>query len=267
MELNKIYNIDCLDGLRQMPDNSVDLLITDPPYKFVSGGGCGAFGSAKRYYHDEYLKLDHSDKSLNARKRKATFDTQNICDGFDIQVLNECCRVLKKINAYVWCSKEQLLDLMQFFKNKECNIDLLTWHKTNPIPTCNNTYLSDTEYLIYAREKGVKLMGEYSTKKKYWISECNVSDKELWKHPTIKPLNIIETLVGNSSVAGGVVLDPFMGSGTTAIAARNLDRQFIGFEIDETYYHNSLERLKNKPIRDKKDNEQIEFNFTAEDQE
>lgn len=257
IELDNIYNIDCLEGLKLIPDNSVDLLITDPPYKFVGGGGGGAFGANKRDYHSEYLAIkdkrgykdyETQGKRLDYLSAKRRENIKKLGSGFDFEILDECCRVMKKINAYVWCGKEQILDLMQYFKDRNCNVDLLTWHKTNPIPTCNNTYLSDTEYLVFAREKGVKVYGEYKTKKKYWVTKCNVADKKKWGHPTIKPLDIIETLITNSSQVGGVILDPFMGSGTTAIASRNLDRHFIGFEIDKDFYDKSQERL-NQPTQ------------------
>lgn len=154
--------------------------------------------------------------------------------------------MLKKINIYIWCSKAQIGKFINYFESKKCNIDLLTWHKTNPIPTCNNTYLSDTEYCIFAREKGVKLYGNYHTKKKYYVSQINVADKKLYHHPTIKPLEIIQNLIINSSNEEDIVLDPFIGSGTTAVACANLKRNYIGFEIEQKYVDICNERLKER---------------------
>ena len=125
-------------------------------------------------------------------------------------------------------------------------MELLAWHKTNPIPTCCNKYLSDTEYLLFFRQKGVKLFGNFFTKKKYWLQDINMEDKSKWGHPTIKPLNIIETLVINSSEEGQTVLDPFMGSGTTAVACVKEKRHFIGFEKDPIYWEKSVKRVKNE---------------------
>ena len=122
-------------------------------------------------------------------------------------------------------------------------MELLAWHKTNPIPTCCNKYLSDTEYLLFFRQKGVKLFGNFDTKKKYWLQEINMEDKEKWGHPTIKPLNIMRTLIFNSSEEGQTVLDPFIGSGTTAIAAYKTGRHYIGFELSEKYYKVATERF------------------------
>lgn len=141
--------------------------------------------------------------------------------------------------------------MIDYYDDKDCNIDLLTWHKTNPMPTCNGTYLSDTEYLVFAREKGVGLYGTYETKNKYWITPANVDDKQMWKHPTIKPLNIIENLVINSSKENDVVLDCFMGSGTTGVACKELNRDFIGIELNPEYFEIAKKRIMETSLIEK----------------
>ena len=129
-------------------------------------------------------------------------------------------------------------------------------HNCNPIPTCNNTYLSDTEYCIFARESGVKLGGSVATKKKYYVSECNVADKKLYDHPTIKPLHIIKNLIINSSEENEIVLDTFLGSGTTAVACKELNRQYIGFELNEEFYEIAKNRLEGLTQEDRKKREE-----------
>lgn len=104
--------------------------------------------------------------------------------------------------------------------------------------------MSDTEYLLFFRENGVKIYGTYQTKKKYYVSPTNKEDKQKYNHPTIKPLNIIENLIINSSKENDVVLDCFMGSGTTGVACKKLGRDFIGIEIDEKYFKIAEERIK-----------------------
>ena len=134
-------------------------------------------------------------------------------------------------------------EYINYFENKGCNTELITWHKTNPIPTCNNKYLSDTEYLLFFRESGVKLYGTYATKRKYYVTPTNKKDKELYKHPTVKPLEIIQNLIVNSTLENEIVLDTFIGSGTTAIACMNTNRHFIGFEINEEYCEIANKRI------------------------
>lgn len=223
-----LYNGDCLELIKDIPDKTVDLVVIDPPYDLNSKhygksyGEDGAVGKMGRTYH-------------------GTLHSANLIDGINEKILDEIVRVLKKVNLYIWCNKEQLLQYMQYFENY--NFDLLTWHKTNPVPTCNNKYLSDTEYLLFFREKGVKIFGSYSTKRKYYVSPTNKADKDKYNHPTIKPVEIIQNLIINSSAEGDTVLDCFMGSGSTGVACINTGRNFIGMELDEQYFEIATERI------------------------
>lgn len=221
LEYNKIYNMDCIDGIKLLEDNSIDLVVIDPPYK-----------------------LD-----LNKVKNTTTYtnyanELLELKDGFDLKVLDLLIQKMKKINIYIYCSKRQIQELLEYFTNKGCNYEVLTWHKQNPSPLTNNIYLPDTEYIIFAREKGVRLYGNYHTKHKYYISGTNQVDKKKYKHPTIKPMPFIENHIENSSRPGEVVLDCFAGSGTTLVGAINKGRRFIGFEINEEYYKIAEKRIK-----------------------
>ena len=119
----------------------------------------------------------------------------------------------------------------------------MVWCKTNPIPTANGTYLPDLEYCLMFREKGTKVGGTYETKSKYYISGLNVADKELFKHPTIKPLEFVKNHIINSTNENDIVLDCFCGSGTTCVAAKETGRRFIGMEIDPEYHKIAVNRL------------------------
>ena len=121
----------------------------------------------------------------------------------------------------------------------------------NPSPLTNNNYLPDTEYVVFAREKGVRLNGNYHTKRKYYISGTNQTDKKKYKHPTIKPLPFIENHIINSSNEGDLILDCFAGSGTTLVGAINQNRNFIGFEINKEYYKIAQARI-NEVINSKR---------------
>ena len=220
LEYNKIYNMDCMEGIKLLEDHSIDLVVIDPPYK-----------------------LD-----LNKIKNATSFnsyanDLLHLKDGFDLKVLDLLLTKMKKINIYIYCSKRQIQELLEYFSNKNCNYEVLTWHKQNPSPLTNNIYLPDTEYIIFAREKGVKLYGNYHTKHKYYISGVNQVDKRRYKHPTIKPLPFIENHIENSSRPGEVVLDCFAGSGTTLVGAINKGRKFIGFEINQEYFKIAEKRI------------------------
>ena len=182
LELDKIYNEDCLEGMKRIPDNSIDCVITDPPYLIETQGG-GLYTQEDKQYVKEL---------------------EQIKDGFRTEILDELCRVMKQINIYLFCSQKQIIPLTDYFVTKRgCNWNLLSWHKDNPVPACGNKYLTDTEYLLFFREKGVKLYGNFDTKKTWFNTPLNQIDKQKYGHPTIKPLNIVETLVINSSLAGG----------------------------------------------------------------
>ena len=79
---------------------------------------------------------------------------------------------------------------------------------------------------------------------KYWITDINTNDKRKYGHPTIKPLEIIKQLITNSTQRGGVVIDPYLGSGTTAVACKILGRDCVGYEINPDYYRIAENRLK-----------------------
>ena len=226
LKTNEIYNIDCMEGLKLIDDNSIDLVIIDPPY---------------------LLNINNV-KNLSNMNRYAN-DLLNLKDGFDLKVLDLLIQKMKKINIYIYCSKRQVKDLLNYFSNKNCNHEILTWHKQNPSPLINNNYLPDTEYILFFREKGVKLYGNYHNKRKYYISLTNKVDKQKYKHPTIKPLELIEYHIENSSKEGDLILDCFAGSGTTLVGAINKNRRYIGFEIDKNYYKIAKKRIEEAVLK------------------
>ena len=211
---------DCLELMKGIPDKSVALVVTDPPY-IIETSGAGIYKKA------EYVK-----------------ELCGMKDGFNEKVLDELCRVMKKINVYFFCSQKQIIPLLDYFvKKKKCNWNIICWHKTNPVPACGNKYLTDTEFVLFFREKGVKVYGEFETKFTYYVTPKNIKDKKAFRHPTIKPLNIVQNFIANSSCEGEVVLDPFMGSGTTGVACVNTNRHFIGIELDEEFYEIAKKRI------------------------
>lgn len=227
--MSKLILGDSLEILKTMPSNSIDLIITDPPYDISATNGGGTINKVK--------KLNESLTDLvNA----------NINNGYDIETFNtEFVRVMKDINIYIWCNKKQIPEYFDFYVNKlKCKFDIITWNKTNALPTYSNKYLSDTEYCLYFRKgKGHCFPSNYEDAKTYYYAPINHKDKKKWKHPTIKPLDITEKFVRNSSKEGEIILDPFMGSGTTCVAAKNLNREYIGIEINETYFKIAKERV------------------------
>ena len=223
MEINTVLNKDCMEGMAAMGGGSVDLVIADPPYFQGDGGGGGSFGVKKKNHRTEIDKM--------------------MC-GISDECIEQMARVCKRVNMYIFCSVLQIPQYLAFATRHGYKFDILTWHKTNAVPACNGKYMPDTEYIVFIKESGVPLYGTAATKRKYYVTPTNVKDKRMWGHPTIKPLNIVQNLIINSTQEGGVVLDPFMGSGTTAVACVRTGRKYIGFELNKEYYDKACKRIK-----------------------
>lgn len=223
-ETNNIYLGDSYQLIKGLPDNSVDLVVCDPPYDIPHTQGGGMLVEKRLTRMFENLVDD------------------KITEAFDFSILRELDRVMKKRNNYIWCNK---LLLPKLFAHYEGSLfDLITWHKTNAMPLCGSKYLSDTEYCLYFHDP-LKLNTTYDTAKTHYELPINLADKKKFEHPTIKPMTIIENLIINSTNEGDIVFDPFLGSGTTAVAAKNTGRQYIGFEINPKYYKIAQNRLNN----------------------
>jgi DNA modification methylase len=189
LEQVTLFNGDCMDFLKRMDSRSVDLVVTDPPY-LIGTRGAGMYKQADKRYVNELEKIK---------------------DGFGESVLDELCRVMRKVNIYLFCSQKQILPLLDYFAVKrKCSWNIISWHKTNPVPACGNKYLTDTEFALFFREKGVRLNGSFGTKRTWYATPLNQSGKRLYGHPTVKPLEIVENFIVNSCPPGGSAR-PFHG--------------------------------------------------------
>jgi site-specific DNA-methyltransferase (adenine-specific) len=233
IEKNKIYCMDCLEGMKQMKSGSVDLVVTDPPYLMQN---------IHEYKGNELGK--------HIMKYQQPLQEKNLTEGYDIRILDEIFRVMKAPNIYIWCNIAQVPMYIKYFVlEKKCRMDILIWNKTNPIPLCNNKWLSDKEYCLYFRKGAYCQPSGYAEAKTVWHLPANVKDKRAYGHPTVKPLPIIENIIRNSSREGELVLDPFMGSGTTAAASIRNSRNFIGFENNGEYYQTAMQRIRDEMFR------------------
>jgi DNA modification methylase len=223
---------DCLEVMKTIGGGTIDLVVIDPPYLIENTKAGGN------------SKLAKSIQVMNNEIKE-----NNLTNGFDIKCLDELFRVMKKPNIYIWCNHKQIPMYLDYFvKEKDCSFDIIIWNKTNAMPLFNNKYLTDKEYCLYFRKGGYCNPNSYIDAKTVYYQPINIKDKRLYNHPTIKPLNIIETIIKNSSNENDTVLDCFMGSGTTGVACVNTNRNFIGIELDETYFNIAKERISS--IRD-----------------
>lgn len=162
-------------------------------------------------------------------------------------MLDEYVRVLKYVNIYIWCNKEQIYDYLTYFRNlpnRDINFEIIVWGKLNPPPFTGGHYLKDKEYCLYFWESGrVKIKGSYETLKTVYMTTLNVADKSDYGHPTCKNVDILSNLISNSTEPGDMVLDGMAGSGSTLIAAKRLGRNYLGFEINEKFFKIASDRL------------------------
>ena len=220
---------DCLELMKEIGGGTIDLVVIDPPYLIenTKAGGKSKLAKSIQVMNDEIKE-------------------NNLTNGFDIKCLDELFRIMKVPNIYIWCNHKQIPMYLDYFvKEKGCSFDIIIWNKTNAMPLFNNKYLTDKEYCLYFRKGGYCNPNSYIDAKTVYYQPINIKDKRLWKHPTIKPLNIIETIIKNSSKENDVILDCFMGSGTTGVACKNLNRNFIGFELDKHYFEIAKQRIEN----------------------
>ncbi|MBO7212761.1 MAG: hypothetical protein J6V44_17390 [Methanobrevibacter sp.] len=226
LEFNKIYLGDAYKLIKELPDGCIDLIVTDPPYDIQGIHGSGIMKTRKA----GTFMSEIAEGELNV--------------GIDFSILDDFCRVLKKINCYIWCNRAMILPLLKYFVDgKKCNYEIIIKAKENPIPFCGTHYLCDKEYCLYFWEQGVDIDIPFERGKTVYLTKNNVADKNDYGHPTIKELYIIENLIANSC-KGGVVFDPFVGSGTTCLGAKHLGLQWLGFEINEKYYKIACDRLQ-----------------------
>ena len=228
--LDKIFNVNCIDFLETYNGPRIDLVVTDPPYNLPSWEG-GGFMDAKKTQWISEMNVDNLSKSYDICKYA--------------ELINKAQG--NNINAYFFCNKLQIPEYFKVYVDKyKCKFDILCWHKQNAMPTFHGKYLTDTEYILYFRNNGGCNPQRYEDARTFFIQGINLVDKKKYKHPTIKPLNIVATLIRNSSNEGDVVFDGFIGSGTTAIAAIQEKRHFIGCELDATFYKIAQDRIKNE---------------------
>ena len=227
--MEKIIHGDCLEEMDKLikQDIKIDAIITDPPYEFKEGGFGGGVGE------------------ISKRSLKADIDNKKLHQCLDMESLFEDYYkyLLKKINVISFCTEKMLNKYINYCEKKNYYYTILVWNKTNPTPLCNNRYLNSIEFIIHIREKGVKILGDYHSKGKVFTSPVNKKDKKDFKHPTIKPIELIEKLIKNHTNENETVLDPFAGSGTTGVACKNLNRNFILIEKEQEYIEIIKERI------------------------
>jgi site-specific DNA-methyltransferase (adenine-specific) len=215
--LNQIICGDCLEVMPQIPDKSVDMILCDIPYDEVNMDSNG-------------LRL--LDKGL---ADTLDFDLNS----FLVEILRIC-----QGSFYVFCGIEQVSIIRKTFKENGLSTRHCVWEKTNPSPmNGQHLWLSSIENCIYAKKPGAYF--NEMCKSSVWRYPCGSSKQ----HPTEKPLSMFEYLAYTSCPKDGIIFDPCIGSGTTAIAAHNTGRFFIGIEKEPKYCEIARKRLEQAQLQ------------------
>lgn len=205
-----IYLADAYTALPEImaqPHHTAAVLLADPPYKMSMGSG--GIAKNRSYLHQITGKLDA---------------------GFDVGLLGGFR------NWFVFCGKDQLVSLIGQAESQGLRWQILTWNKRNPTPLVNRNYLPDTEYMVHAFVSHI-----WESKTRFVVGNV---EKNPFAHPTVKPLYVMTKAIMSCSAKGDLVIDPFMGTGSTGVAAIQLGRRFIGIEREPKYFDIACQRLE-----------------------
>jgi site-specific DNA-methyltransferase (adenine-specific) len=232
-----LYNEDCIRSIKRLANGSIDLILTDPPYNlgnFMKGRDTNLKKMRDNFFGDagwDDLSFEDWEKSM---------------DNF----FEESVRVLKKGGAMIVfmaiIKVESIIKIAErhglYYKTTGI------WHKLNPMPrNMNLHFVNSTEAWIYFTYK--KRTGTFNNDGKvlHDFIETGVAangERKFGKHPTQKPVQLMEFFVKVLTNEGETVLDPFMGSGSVGVAAKKNNRNFIGVEINENYFQIATRRIQ-----------------------
>lgn len=218
----EIKNGNALEFLYMLEDESIDLIVTDPPYKIITGGNSNGKNSKRP-------------QGILSGNRELMKVVPRFKDW-----LPECYRVLKNnTHAYFMVNSSNLLEMMNEVTHAGFKIhNILIWEKNNCTPS--QYYMKNCEYIIFCRKGKAKYINNLGDSKTVHFYKNIIGNKV---HPTEKPVDLMQFYIENSSNIGDTVLDPFMGSGSTGVAANICGRYFIGYEIVDEYFNIAKSRL------------------------
>lgn len=213
--------------MKNIESESIDLLITDPPYKTISGG-CKDGKKTKR------------PKGILKRNSSSLFTYQNVNIS---DWMSEVYRILRQgSHAYIFTNVLNLTEMLNESQKIGFKLhNLLIWEKNNCV--CSQFYMKNCEYVLFLRKGKAKWINNIGGSKTVHQFNNIIGNKT---HPCEKPVDLLKFYINNSSKKGDIVLDPFCGTGSTLIAAKELNRNYIGYEIDKKYYDIAKNRIVDK---------------------
>lgn len=223
----KLYNEDCMKVLEGLAVNSIDLIVSDVPYRITSHGNSGTMGG--------YMTNDIA-------MRGKIFENNEIKPK---EYLPQFYRILKeKTHCLIMINHINLKEMLNVAEDVGFHfVKCLIWDKQNKI--CGRYYMSQFEYICLFRKGGDRPINNCGDSDIISIPNKKLKDEEGRNlHDTEKPVELMKVLIGNSSNEGETVLDPFMGIGSSGIASKLLNRNFIGCEINPKYFEIAKSRIE-----------------------
>lgn len=229
IEKFSLWNGDCFEKMKEIPDHSIDLILCDPPYNLAQ-------------YSTGNMKFDWRAEINND---VAVWDEKPLNPE---DFLEEFKRILAPDgNIFIFCSYNLIGRFHEVFDPEFDTFQFMVWHKTNPVPNIRkSSFLNSCELIVCLWNKGhVWNFTKQNEMHNFIEAPICMGNERIKdpKHPTQKPLRVLEHIVRIASNEGAVVFDPFMGVGSTGEAALKLNRRFVGIEIEEKYYIAASERL------------------------
>lgn len=227
----KLYLDDAYSVIDELIKNNVTVnhIITDPPYNISR--------------ENNFSTLKHPRKGINFGEWDGNFDL--------LSWIPMYAKILDKNGSVIiFCSYRYISFIIETMEKSNLEVkDILVWRKTNPMPrNINRRYVQDMEFAVWGVKKGAKWVFNKSADKPYMRSMFEtalVPPSERTGHPTQKSLQLMQDILKVHTNEDDVIIDPFMGSGTTGLACLNLNRKFVGIELDENYYDIAVQRLAN----------------------
>ena len=224
--MNKLINGNAIEFMKTLESESVDLIVTDPPYKVTARGNAGNSGGmmkkklsmqGKIFKHNDIKPIEYIPEFYRLLK-----------DGSHCYIMTNHVNLQEMINVATECG-------FKFIKS-------LIWNKGNKI--MGQYYMSQFEYILFFRKGKGKKINKCGTADILNVPNKKTKDENGKNiHDTEKPIELMKILIENSSQEGEMVFDPFVGVGATAIACKELNRQYIGIELDEHYYNIAVNRV------------------------
>jgi len=234
----KTQNGDAFDLLKELPDNSIDLILTDPPYNISKYSTGNIFLPYRKHINNDLAKWD-----------RIEFKPEKL--------VNDFLRILKPSgNLFAFTSYNMIGEWHKCFDPLFRTFQFMIWHKTNPAPKIFKAgFLNSCEMIICCWNKGHTWNFLSQDKMHNFIESSICMGEERLKdpkHPAQKPIQILKHIIERASDEKDVILDPFMGVGSTGVAALQMGRKFIGYELDKVYFDAAQKRLGVYSIKNEK---------------